>query len=73
MMMKILYRLSETCYLKCFEGSTTPFYDSELHKGQSLCVDRCVAKYFQVFTIVGERLTEHGKSNLKEQNLKPSS
>lgn len=41
----------ESCHAKCIP----PRYgEGELNKGESVCIDRCVLKYFEVNRIVGE-------------------
>ena len=44
-------RLVDSCHEKCI---TQKYNEGELNKGESLCLDRCVAKYFEVNTKVGE-------------------
>lgn len=44
-------RLVDSCHEKCI---TQKYSDAALNKGESLCLDRCVAKYFEVNTKVGE-------------------
>ncbi len=49
----------DSCYRKCFDKS---YDDGALNKNQSLCVDRCVTKYFAANMKVGESMQELGKS-----------
>ncbi|KAI9209909.1 Tim10/DDP family zinc finger-domain-containing protein [Polychytrium aggregatum] len=42
------------CHSKCIAKT---YIEETLNKGESVCVDRCVAKYFEVNKIVGEKLT----------------
>ncbi|ANB13435.1 protein transporter TIM10 [Sugiyamaella lignohabitans] len=44
-------RLVDSCHSKCI---TQQYPEGALNKGESLCLDRCVAKYFEVNTKVGE-------------------
>lgn len=44
-------RLVDGCYKKCI---STSYSEGEVNKGEALCLDRCVAKYFEVNTKVGE-------------------
>ncbi|KAJ1548875.1 protein transporter tim10, partial [Nowakowskiella sp. JEL0078] len=37
--------MMDSCYRKCI---STPYHAPELSKGESVCLDRCVAKYFDV-------------------------
>lgn len=42
-----------SCHSKCIG---TRYSEPDLNKGESVCVDRCVAKFFEVNKKVGERL-----------------
>ncbi|GAA6016321.1 hypothetical protein JCM10207_000468 [Rhodosporidiobolus poonsookiae] len=46
-------RIVSSCHAKCI---STRYAEPELNKGESVCVDRCVAKYFSVNEKVQERL-----------------
>ncbi|BGP17713.1 hypothetical protein JCM10213_005293 [Rhodosporidiobolus nylandii] len=46
-------RIVSSCHAKCI---STRYAEAELNKGESVCVDRCVAKYFSVNEKVQERL-----------------
>lgn len=46
-----------SCYSKCIGAR---FTGGELNKGESVCVDRCVAKYFEVNKMIGEKLQQMG-------------
>ncbi|GBG68627.1 hypothetical protein CBR_g3168 [Chara braunii] len=46
-------RLTAACFEKCIGRS---YKDSELNVGENSCIDRCVAKYWQVTGIVGQML-----------------
>lgn len=47
-------RLVDACYTKCIN---VKYDEGSVNKGESLCLDRCVAKYFEVNTKVGEVCT----------------
>lgn len=48
-------RMTQACHLKC----VPPHYkEAELSKGESVCLDRCVAKYLDVHERMGKKLTE---------------
>lgn len=48
-------RMTQACHRKC----VPPHYkDAELSKGESVCLDRCVAKYLEVHERMGKKLTE---------------
>lgn len=54
----LLMRLSSSCYNKCI-GAKYPA-DGDLNKGESVCIDKCVAKYNEVQKKVGEKLQAKG-------------
>lgn len=52
---QMLCRMTQACHRKC----VPPHYkDAELSKGESICLDRCVAKYLEVHERMGKKLTE---------------
>ena len=53
-----LIPLSRSCYNKCI-GAKYPA-DGDLNKGESVCIDKCVAKYNEVQKKVGEKLQAKG-------------
>lgn len=54
-MMQDLYkRMTTACHKKCVKPK---YKDSELSKGESICIDRCVAKYMEVHDRIGKQLT----------------
>ncbi|EGF76971.1 hypothetical protein BATDEDRAFT_7582, partial [Batrachochytrium dendrobatidis JAM81] len=38
-------RALKNCHPKCINSE---YHDGELHKGESVCVDRCVSKFLSV-------------------------
>ena len=54
MMSDMYHRMTNGCFKKCLP---LKFKDSELTKGESVCVDRCVAKYLEVHDRIGKKLT----------------
>ena len=48
---------SRTCHAKCIG---TRYTEGDLNKGESVCIDRCVAKFFEANKKVGERLQSVG-------------
>ncbi|XP_031487035.1 mitochondrial import inner membrane translocase subunit TIM10 [Nymphaea colorata] len=46
-------RLTQTCFEKCIEKR---YKESELNMGENSCIDRCVAKYWQVTNLIGQLL-----------------
>ncbi|KAG5514009.1 hypothetical protein PMAC_000631 [Pneumocystis sp. 'macacae'] len=56
--------LVDACHNKCIPSNYT---DSELNKGESVCIDRCVAKFFEVNAKIGEHmqtLSQNARSGL---------
>lgn len=48
-------RMTNACHRKC----VPPHYkEPELTKGESVCLDRCVAKYLDLHEKLGRKLTE---------------
>ncbi len=43
------------CRTKCIPGV---YYEADLHKGESVCIDRCVTKFMSANVIVGELMKE---------------
>ena len=39
------------------------YAEAELNKGESVCIDRCVAKFTDVQKKVGEKLQKQGAAN----------
>lgn len=54
-------QLLDSCYRKCFDKT---YADSSLTTNESLCIDRCVSKYFDANVKVGETMQEVGKSGV---------
>ncbi|KAJ1821235.1 protein transporter tim10 [Coemansia sp. RSA 2675] len=53
-------RLGDLCNRKCL---IQRYSDEELTKAESVCTDRCVAKYFQVNREVSEKLAKLSQTN----------
>jgi import inner membrane translocase subunit TIM10 len=47
-------RMTSACQRKCVP---TTYRDSDLSKGEAVCLDRCVAKYLEVHERIGKQLT----------------
>lgn len=52
-------QLVSQCHTKCISKS---YGDSDLNKQESLCLDRCVSKYFETNVQVGENMQKLGQS-----------
>ena len=58
-----LYSLVETCTKKCIPNS---YREGDLNKGESVCLDRCVSKFFEVKTTHPQsRRTPQGESTAR--------
>ncbi|RNA05716.1 mitochondrial import inner membrane translocase subunit Tim10 [Brachionus plicatilis] len=54
-MMQDLYtKMTASCHKKCIPPK---YHENDLTKGESVCIDRCVAKYFEIHDRVGKKLT----------------
>ena len=49
----IAVRLVESCTKKCIPAD---YREADLNKGESVCLDRCVAKFFEVNVKVSEKM-----------------
>ena len=47
------YRLSDSCHRKCVPAE---YREGELNKGESVCLDRCASKFFDVNLKVSEKM-----------------
>ena len=47
--------MTESCQKKCVPPKN--YSDSELTKAESVCIDRCVAKFMDVHDRIGKKLT----------------
>ncbi|KAJ1654416.1 protein transporter tim10 [Dispira simplex] len=64
MVTDLFNRVSDSCLKKCIPDT---YLESDLNKGESVCLDRCVAKFFQVNQKVGAKLQEISQKNLNSQ------
>lgn len=55
MMADMYNRMSTTCQKKCIPPR---YKDSDLTKGENVCIDRCVAKYMEIHDRIGKKLTQ---------------
>jgi len=46
-------RLTQSCFKKCVPAD---YREGELNKGESVCLDRCVSKFFEVNMKVSEKM-----------------
>lgn len=50
----LTYRLTVACQKKCISPK---YKEGDLTKGESVCLDRCVAKYLEIHDRIGKKLT----------------
>ncbi|ODH33659.1 mitochondrial import inner membrane translocase subunit tim10 [Paracoccidioides brasiliensis] len=55
MVTDMMTRLSSSCMKKCIPPD---YREGDLNKGESVCLDRCVAKFFEVNMKVSERMQQ---------------
>lgn len=65
MMSDMYTRMTNSCHKKCIP---TKYKDSEIGKGEAVCIDRCVAKYWEIHERVGKKL--QNMSTQDEETLK---
>ena len=53
-----LLSLTKTCAKKCVP---TDYREGDLNKGESVCLDRCAAKFFDVHMKVSELMQKEGQ------------
>ncbi|PWN21270.1 hypothetical protein BCV69DRAFT_282005 [Microstroma glucosiphilum] len=58
MITDVFNRLVSSCHAKCI---STRYLEPDLNKGESVCVDRCVSKFFAVNAKVGEKMQAIGQ------------
>lgn len=56
--------MMNTCQKKCIAPS---YRDGELTKGEAICIDRCVAKYFEIHDRIGKKLTAMNTQQQQQQ------
>lgn len=63
MMADMYNRLTAACHKKCIP----PVYgDAEIAKGESVCIDRCVAKFLDIHEKIGKKL---GQLSIQDEAL----
>lgn len=55
----VINRNCRSCHTKCISR----YAEGDLNKGESVCIDRCVAKFFEVNKKVGEKLQGNAAAN----------
>jgi len=54
MMADMYNRMTSACHKKCVPPK---YRDPDLSKGESVCIDRCVAKFLEIHERIGKKLT----------------
>ncbi|KAF4125049.1 mitochondrial import inner membrane translocase subunit TIM10 [Geosmithia morbida] len=60
MMADTYNRLQNTCQKKCIP---TDYREGELNKGESVCLDRCTAKFLDASIKISEIMQQQGQAN----------
>jgi len=55
MVTDMVTRLSNACMKKCIP---TDYREGDLNKGESVCLDRCVSKFFEVNMKISEKMAQ---------------
>ena len=50
--------ICSSCHSKCINQR---YAEADLNKGESVCIDRCVAKYIEVNKAIGEKMRAAGQ------------
>jgi hypothetical protein len=50
-------RIADSCHKKCISKE---YAQADLTQGEAVCIDRCVAKFIDVNTKVGEKMQQMG-------------
>ncbi|EFW98559.1 mitochondrial intermembrane space translocase subunit [Grosmannia clavigera kw1407] len=58
MMADMHNRLVKNCTAKCVPGE---YREGELNKGESVCLDRCAAKFFSVHMTISEQMQKEAQ------------
>lgn len=53
-MLLSVFSLTSACHKKCISAK---YKEGDLTKGESVCLDRCVAKYLEIHDRIGKKLT----------------
>ena len=65
MMADMYSKMSDSCYKRCINIS---YKEDHLNKGETVCIDRCVAKYLETHQTLGNALGETTKQNQAKIN-----
>lgn len=72
MMTDMYNRMTSACHRKCIPPK---YSEPDLGKGESICLDRCIAKYLDVHERIGKKLTQmsmqDGGDFMKQKGAEP--
>lgn len=57
MVTDLFNRIADSCHKKCI---STEYAQADLTQGEAVCIDRCVAKFIDVNSKVGEKMQQMG-------------
>lgn len=55
---RLMSEICSSCHSKCINQR---YAEGDLNKGESVCIDRCVAKYIEVNKVIGEKMRAAGQ------------
>ncbi|KAG0246467.1 mitochondrial import inner membrane translocase subunit tim10 [Mortierella sp. GBAus27b] len=61
MVSDLFNRIVSSCHSKCIPKT---YIEGDLNKGEAVCIDRCVAKFFEVNKSVGTKLQQMSGAGL---------
>ncbi|KAI1304068.1 protein transporter tim10 [Mortierella claussenii] len=61
MVSDLFNRIVSSCHQKCIP---TTYIEGDLNKGEAVCIDRCVSKFFEVNKSVGTKLQQMSGAGL---------
>lgn len=62
-MMEMYNKMSFSCHAKCVDRN---YKEEHLNKGETVCLDRCVAKYLESYQTLGAIFSKTTEENQKE-------
>ncbi|KAI8388750.1 Tim10/DDP family zinc finger-domain-containing protein [Radiomyces spectabilis] len=67
--MQLYNKILDRCQVKCIP---TNYHEPELNKGEMVCIDRCVAKYFAVQKLLSQKMEQNAGSPSATGSATPS-
>ncbi|XP_057317943.1 mitochondrial import inner membrane translocase subunit Tim10 [Microplitis mediator] len=69
MMSDMYNRMTGACHKKCI---LPKYSEPDLGKGESVCLDRCVAKYLDIHEKIGKKLTQISMNEQQKAENSPA-